>query len=205
MIVTIAGGSDRPLDDISMAAGTSYGKSDVSHKRVKTCIEAGHDSVLEHAWVTFRVEGISRACSHQLVRHRMASFVQKSQRYTKIDTSSGDWYVKPESFDSKEVWGTAIDGYSSSELFNFAMDECATNYNLAIRCGIKPEDARYLLPEATKTGITVTMNARELVHFLKLRMDKSAQWEIRQLANSMLDILKWHSDQWRQLMDWCLR
>lgn len=177
-----------PVEIISMAAGMSYGKFDVSHERVKRCIAKGHMSVLEHASFTVAIDGISRACSHQLVRHRMASFVQLSQRYTKI--KGEDWYVKP-------------DAFSGTDVFDLEMQSCKRAYDLAIENGIKPEDARYLLPEATKTNIVMTMNVRELYHFLSLRTSKAAQWEIRDLANNLIDALcELNDPEWNMLIDW---
>ena len=138
-------------------------------------------SVFEHASVTFSIEGISRSCSHQLVRHRLASYTQQSQRYTKIDTSGDDWYVIPPAFENagKDI----LDAYRDT------MKNAAQEYLAALGYSIKPEDARFLLPEATKTSIVVTMNYRELFHFFDLRLDKHAQWEIRELANKMLEAL----------------
>lgn len=186
-----------PVEVISKAAGTSYGKNDNSKKRVWNCLKAGHMSVFEHASVTFRISGISRACSHQLVRHRMASFCQESQRYTKLDTARA-WYIMPEAFGNEE----ANDGDTSvdlGELYWDTMMQCASAYQRAIKCGVRPEDARYLLPEATKTAVTMTMNCRELFHFFDLRLDKAAQWEIRYLARELKDTLKMYEG-WDELV-----
>lgn len=197
MDVQIISATKRPLEVISIAAGTSYGKDNFSEKRVWTCWNNGHMSVFEHAVFTARIEGISRACSHQLVRHRMASFVQESQRYCKIDTESNDWYVKPDWFKDFTENG--------KDVFEQHMKAAANRYNAALKLGCKPEDARYLLPEATKTSLTMTMNVRELYHFLDLRMDKNAQWEIRNLADMVIDALQTESGQWACLVNmWLL-
>lgn len=189
MGVTILTATANPMDTIAIAAGTSYGKDDPKHNRVVSCFDRGHMSVFEHASVTFRVDGISRACSHQLVRHRMASFVQVSQRYTKIDTES-DWYVTPPSIkDSNFI-----------VYFRNAVEDAGEAYNDFVNHGIKPEDARYILPEACKTELTVTMNVRELFHFLNLRTDPHAQWEIRDMANELVNEVAAIDDQWAQLM-----
>lgn len=199
MKVSIVSTTKDPLNVISMAAGTSYGKDDVSEKRVVTCFKRGHLSVFEHASFTVRIEGISRACSHQLVRHRLASFVQKSQRYTKIDTET-DWFVKPEAFGAGE--DDPVLGMEPDEFFYCCMLDAARNYNDALKAGIKPEDARYLLPEATKTEITMTMNCRELFTFLDLRTDKAAQWEIRELANRIKALFgSAAGEQWAFIID----
>lgn len=196
MDVQIISATKRPLEVISIAAGTSYGKDNFSEKRVWTCWNNGHMSVFEHAAFTARIEGISRACSHQLVRHRMASFVQESQRYCKVSVDSDDWYVMPKAFDCDALL---------PDLFAKTMAECASRYQFALDNGIKPEDARFLLPEATKTNITMSMNVRELYHFLDLRMDKNAQWEIRNLADMVIDALQTESGQWACLVNmWLL-
>jgi thymidylate synthase (FAD) len=149
---------------------------------LKTIVSSGHHSTLEHASYTFSVEGISRSCSHQLVRHRVgASFNQQSQRYCEIDVTGDSWYVTPPSFAADEE---QLDAYWD------AMSGCAKAYQDALKEGVKKEDARYLLPEATKTNIVVTMNARELLHFFELRCCNRAQWEIRELACKMLELVK---------------
>lgn len=187
MQIEILSATQNPMELISLAAGTCYGKHDYKPKRVKACFDRGHMSVFEHASVTFRVSGISRACSHQLVRHRVASFSQQSQRYCKIDFSSGDWFVYPPDVD--------IPAFASH------MTECELRYKEALNNGMNPEDARYLLPEATKTEIVITMNVRELFHFFDMRLSKSAQWEIRELANAVLDEAYFINDQWAGLIN----
>lgn len=182
---------DRPLSFIGKVAGISHGKDDESPKRALGCWRAGHGSVLEHVSVTFKAEDISRACSHQLVRHRMASYVQQSQRYTRIDTYSDDWYVMPPAFEDLE------DG---AEAYAYEMSTAAAAYQRALSCGIKPEDARYLLPEATKTCINVTMNLRELESFYFLRADKHAQWEIRRLAWWLMSEVYLLGGEWEQVV-----
>lgn len=193
--IEIISATSDPIGAISIAAGTSYGKHDRSEKRLLNCFKAGHTSVLEHASVTFRVSGISRACSHQLVRHRLASYVQKSQRYTVIDTDS-DWYVMPPSIvnDTDNGSRTREDNYRNYMRVN------AERYKFALANGIKPEDARYLLPEACKTEIVVTMNVRELFAFLDLRQDSHAQWEIRAMANEVERVVSEINDGWAQVM-----
>lgn len=178
--VEILSCTEDPVRVVSLAAGCCYGKSDVSEKRVKTCMTSGHLSVFEHVSATFKLSDISRACSHQLVRHRLASYSQQSQRYCKIDTSTDDWYVIPPDIDS-----------SSESTYRDYMWATACRYNdLLKNRGYSPEDARFVLPEATKTEIVVTMNFREFMHFLDLRLSKKAQWEIRRLAEVMLEELR---------------
>lgn len=159
-----------PLETVGRIAGTSYGRTDPKVSRAVNCWRAGHLSVFEHVSATFAIEGISRACSHQLVRHRLASFCQRSQRYTRLE--GGDWYVIPPS----------IAGSDSEQAYRGYMAYARTRYESLIADGLKPEDARFVLPEACKTDIAVTMNARELMSFCALRLDAHAQWEIRELA-----------------------
>lgn len=189
MEINVIQATQNPIAVISAAAGTSYGKSDTKDSRVRLCYHNGHMSVFEHASFTVRIDGISRACSHQLVRHRLASFVEQSQRYTRIDVTGQDWYVLPPCFDGAEY------------MFSLNMRRAAMDYLTALGNGMKPEDARYLLPQATKTSVTMTMNARELFVFLDLRLDKAAQWEIRELANALVDVLDGYDGGWWQLMD----
>lgn len=188
MKVDVIYATANPLDVIAIAAGTSTGHMNPDHRRVRRCYESGHMSVFEHASVTLAVTGISRACSHQLVRHRMASFVQLSQRYTRLD--GDDWYVMPPALAEADKGGTF-------ELQFLLARHC---YEDALKAGVKPEDARFLLPEATKTDITMTVNVRELFHFLDLRCDSHAQWEIRDLANAIRDEVDGINDQWHELM-----
>ena len=140
----------------------------------------GHHSVLEHVSFTFGVEGISRACSHQLVRHRLASYSQQSQRYV---TFTGDTFpqVVPESIAAHP---------ERQAVFAAAMQACATAYKSLVEAGVPAEDARFVLPNAAETKIIVTMNARELRHFFELRCCERAQWEIRAMAIEMLRLVK---------------
>ena len=136
----------------------------------------GHHSVIEHAVFTFSVEGVSRALTHQLVRHRMASFSQQSQRYVSMDRAS---FVTPHSVEGNE---------EASEVFDETMDTIWDAYRRLEELGIPAEDARYLLPNGCTTNITITMNARELLHFFSLRCCNRAQWEIREMADKMLEL-----------------
>lgn len=177
MKVTIKNYTHNPMKTISEAAGICYNKKDYSEKRVERCFKNGHLSVFGHASVTFIVEGISRACSHQLVRHRLASCSQGSQRYVKGCPGN----VIPLSIESNEK---ALDAFMN------ALFVCQNAYKVMIdECGIPAEDARYILPNSAETSLVVTMNWRELFHFLDLRTDKAAQWEIRELAYKIIEQL----------------
>ena len=196
MEVRVMSATPRPLNVISLAAGTCYGKDNVSERRVRNCIKSGHLSVTEHASITFRIEGISRACMAQITRHRMASFCVESQRYNKYDLEGDDWYVMPEAFDTDYE----TSGFDHRKTFQGQMRGAAWDYRLALASGIKPEDARYLLPEAMKTTLVMTCNVRELFHILDMRMDKAAQWEIRKMAEAMKNAAKAVSPQWCELI-----
>ena len=192
MEVKIVSATECPLQAISIAAGTCYGKPNISEKRVRNCFNAGHMTVFEHAVATFEVKGISRACSHQLVRHRLASYSQQSQRYCRIDVDNDDWYVTPPDI--------AEDAHVR-EAYGIFMREYAKNYTNALADHFKPEDARYLLPEACKTDICMTMNLREIYHFLDLRQSHRAQWEIRELAYLIEAVLAGCNSEWEYLMN----
>jgi len=149
-------------------------------KLIKKIIKLRHYSVLEHATFTFAIEGISRVTSHQLVRHRIASFSQQSQRYVKIK-KKGFPYVIPKSIAKDE---------KLIKIFNEGIKKLDKIYNLFLDHDIATEDARYILPQAVETKIIVTANARELLHIFKLRCCNRAQWEIRELAKRMLKEVK---------------
>ena len=189
MEVMIIKATENPVDVIAFAAGVCYGKRDTNPRRVRACFNAGHLSVFEHASVTFIADGISRACMSQLTRHRLCSFCVESQRYCKYDLKGDDWYVMPPTFESDEPY------------FRKCMRDAAQHYKVCVAGGTKPEDARYLLPEATKTSAVVTMNCRELFHLLDMRQDSSAQWEIRGVADALEAALMERGGQWRELME----
>jgi thymidylate synthase (FAD) len=186
-----------PEEVVAMAAKLCYSASGVDELKQK--IEAkdqaafveklasiGHLSPIEHVSFSFGIEGISRACSHQLVRHRVASYSQQSQRY-----------VREEEFDYVIPPSIKQDPALVAE-FQRCMDEAQANYTKVLKrldeLGFKGEagqqDARYLLPNAAETKIVVTMNARELLHFFRVRTCNRAQWEIRIMAEKMLEHVK---------------
>lgn len=146
---------------------------------LSTIMKSGHFSTLEHASYTFAIDGVSRALTHQLVRHRLASFNQQSQRYVKF--TNGLETIKPAS---------VAENPEANEIFEAAIDHAVSAYSRLLELGIPAEDARYLLPNAAETKIVVTMNVRELLHFFDLRCCNRAQWEIRDLALKMLELVK---------------
>jgi thymidylate synthase (FAD) len=153
---------------------------------IKEMVKRGHYSPLEHVKFTFAIEGISRACSHQLVRHRIASYSQQSQRY--VDMSQFKYVVPPSIAKVPEAL----------EEFQRVMEEIRKGYrrikDILQAHGLNSEraneDARFLLPQAVETKIIVTMNVRELLHFFSERLCSRAQWEIRELAKRMLEECK---------------
>ena len=146
---------------------------------LSTIMGSGHFSTLEHASYTFAVDGVSRALTHQLVRHRIASFNQQSQRYVRF--ADGVATVKPESVAESE---------EASAVFDQAIAAAVEAYGKLLDAGVPAEDARYLLPNAAETKIVITMNVRELLHFFSLRCCNRAQWEIREMARRMLELAR---------------
>lgn len=188
MRVTVIRATDSPMHAISEEAGICYGKTDYNPKRVERCLRNGHTSVAEHVSASFRIEGISRSCLAQLTRHRMASFSVTSQRYCEIE--GDDWYVIPPSvIEAGEEVG-----------FIAEAEKAAKAYRRLLAKGVKKEDARFLLPEATKTSLIMTINVRSLMNLLSLRLDKSAQWEIRELAEQIEQVLMEMGGEWSELM-----
>ncbi len=192
--------SDVPEDLIASAARLCYAKDTKAifdqdpgqaKKFVRLLRDMGHMSPVEHASFTFYIEGVSRAMTHQLVRHRLASYSQRSQRYVRHD---GFEYVIPPQFKGKKVKenGAEID---AEEYFRETMEYLARRYaklNEALGGSGESsnEDARYVLPNACETKILVTMNARALLHFFEERLCLRAQWEIRGVADQMLMLVR---------------
>lgn len=155
-------------------------------KFISEILESGHHSPIEHVSFTFAVEGISRALTHQLVRHRLASYSQQSQRY--VNESEFEYVLPPQIAKIPEA----------KELFERCMAETAETYGRLRellqekgRVGAQAnEDARFVLPQAAESKIVITMNCRSLLHFFALRCCERAQWEIRGMANEMLAICR---------------
>lgn len=141
---------------------------------LKKIVELGHTSTLEHVTFTFAIEGVSRVLTHQLVRHRIASYSQQSQRYV----SEHDFeYIVPKTIAANE---------EALAKFEALMQNVRQTYDELVALGVDKEDARYSLTNATETKIVVTMNARSLQNFFNLRCCQRAQWEIREMARLML-------------------
>lgn len=189
MKVKLLNSTPQPEKTIAMAARLCYSDSSITELSEKVegisyekflgkILKMGHLSVLEHASFSFGIEGISRATSHQLVRHRLASYSQQSQRYV---TAKKPEYVIPPSIEGDD---------EKRQKFEEAVKNVYGLYKELVDSGVPAEDARFLLPNAACTKIIVTMNARELLHFFKLRCCERAQWEIRDMATRMLKLVK---------------
>ena len=171
MKVTLTRVTENPIGAIEEAACNCYNSEPTGGKIMKSCYKSGHHSVLEFCDFTFHIEGVSRALTHQLVRHRLASYAQRSQRYCSED---GFKYITPPSIqkaDEKTQW-----------LYDEFMVYLQEFYTILQENGIPNEDARYVLPNACETVIEVKMNFRTLIHFMNERLCVRAQWEIRQMA-----------------------
>lgn len=179
---------------------TSWKEVQNDYKSLRHAVESNHQSIMEHALFTFFIEGMSRACSHQLVRHRVASVSQQSQRYVKMD---GFEYVTPDSikdfesktasqlieyvdgegqYDYEPIMGTVQNAYKH------IMEEINSIYTQMVKVGVPEEDARYILPNACCTNMVFTCNLRELKHIAEERLCERAQWEIRDIVEQMVDL-----------------
>jgi len=151
----------------------------LSEEKVREMVEkmvaSGHASTIEHVSFTFGIEGVSRVLTHQLVRHRIASYDQQSQRYV----AEHDFeYITPHTIEEKP---------EARAKYDALLEQIRKAYDDLVEMGIPKEDARYVLANATETKILVTMNARSLLHFFQLRCCNRAQWEIREMAYKMLE------------------
>lgn len=149
------------------------GNEKLRNRLFNELIRQGHGSVLEHATFTFGISGISRACSHQLIRHRMGAFNQQSQRY--VNVGDEDYFVLPPSLDEarfREISKQIVDYYNSEVKALLARGKTAEQAQ---------EDARFIIPNAGKTNIIWTTNLRNLIHVAHYRLCTRSQWEIRRL------------------------
>ena len=171
-------------------AGDIFSEAAVDSKKqeefVKSIVASGHQSPLEHVKFTFAIEGVSRALTHQLVRHRIASFSQQSQRYVKEKDFD---YIVPPTIEKNSQAKSEFEKLmmtiqqSYTRLLTFLKEDNLSGESAN-------QDVRFVLPQAAETKIVVTMNCRELLHFFQHRCCSRAQWEIRQLANKMLNIAR---------------
>lgn len=169
------------LEKIGQYAGICYNSSMDSNscvRRAISCKDKGHLATLRFASAVFRVSGISRVCSHQFVRSKHLDFLQRSQRYCKEDVAE---FVVP--YADKQC----------SEIMQKHFEWCQGTYKALLEYGMKKEDARFVLPEATATELIVVGNFQAWLDFIALRADKHAQWEIREVAKTINNILSEHA------------
>ena len=162
--------------DITAAELLKGEEENLSRKLIAELFKSGHMSTFEHVNFTFAIDGLSRVASHQLVRHRVASFSQQSQRYVKM-TPDPEAVIVPDSIKNNP---------EALKIFNEAVKTSQQAYADLINLGISKEDSRFILPHGHSTRLVMTMNARELHHFFNLRLCRRAQWEIHELARKML-------------------
>lgn len=177
MKVELISWTNDPVGTVAKAASACY-DSTPDRKIVSQCINSGHYSVVEHMNFTFRIEGVSRALTHQLVRHRIASYSQRSQRYC---SEEGTKMVVPPSIEQNNV---------ARDIYNKIMWRIEEAYQDLQALEIPNEDARFVLPNACETTIYMTMNLRTLAHFMNERLCTRAQWEIRKMAQEMKKAIK---------------
>ena len=152
------------------------------------------DALLHHVSFTFAIEGISRACSHQLVRHRLASYSQQSQRF--VDVRRLERHIV--------IPKTVVDRDEAQKRFKRLVVDAQKAYRELLDLGVPREDARFVLPNATETSLLLTMDGRFLLHFFGLRCCNRAQWEIRMLADSMLnEVLRVTSELFKRAGPYC--
>ena len=205
MKVTLITHTPDPEKIIASAAKLCYSSSDIEslmnglttekvESFIKKLADLGHQSPLEHCSFTFGIEGVSRALTHQLVRHRIASYSQKSQRY--VVEGQFEYVTPPEIKADEEAHRIFIEAMEhDANTYNMLVHRLKTRY---INGGMDEisatkkaiEDARFVLPNACETKIIATMNIRTLLHFFEERCCSRAQWEIRHMANMMLNICK---------------
>lgn len=174
--VTLLTYTPKPVEICKIAAGVCVGNLSGSLAGLKHAIKSGHESVLEHVSFTFMLQNVSRVLLAQLTRHRLASYSVESQRYVSY----------------KDGFNVHIptDNPKLLSLYNAAIAHSEDIYKQLLEAGVDAEDARYVMPNAATTTIVVTMNARELRHFFRMRCCNRAQAEIRYVANEMLKLCK---------------
>ena len=189
MNVTLEFITPNALESIGRYAGICYNSSLDSGscvKRAISCKDKGHLATLRFAHATFRVSGISRSCSHQFVRSKHLDFLQRSQRYCKEDEAE---FVEPN-----------LTSLSNLNIMRTHYQNSLFLYEQLLSQGVKKEDARFVLPEATTTELIVTGNFQAWIDFIKLRADTHAQWEVRNVAREINNILATETN--NQLFHW---
>lgn len=179
-LIFITPDAEKLIENVGRTAYLSFDRQKNGSEKsfIKMLIKNQHFSVLEHAYASFRISEVSRAATHQLIRHRICSFIQQSQRYVNEKDFK---YVIPDSINENHLLKSK---------YEKLMEEIRQLYKELLENGIRKEDARYVLPNATMTQIVVTANFREWRHIIEVRGEKSAQWEIRRIVIEVLKILK---------------
>jgi len=182
-LLAITSNAEKLIEAAGRTSYMSFDKQgeDTEKRFIRMLIKSGHLSVLEHAYATFRISGASRSFTHQLVRHRLCSFIQQSQRY--VDETNFK-YIEPDSIRNNP---------EARSIFIDFMDQAKKAYLKLNKLKIKKEDARYVLPNAVESQIVVSANFREWRHIIDLRGKPQSQWEIRRVAIEILKILKNHA------------
>lgn len=190
MKVTLTRVTNNPILAIEEAASNCYDSEPTADGRImKACYKSGHHSVLEFADFTFHVELISRAATHQQVRHRHVSYAQRSQRYCTEDNFE---YVTPP---------TILKNAEALVHFIEQMASAQSAYDTLLKLGIPEEDARYVLPNACASVIEIKMNGRELIHLANERLCRRSQWEIRNLVKQMKKCLEEYNDECKKFSE----
>ncbi len=178
-LLAITDNPERIIEEAGRTCYLSFDRmgEDSARRFIRMIVRSGHHSVLEHAGATFRISGGSRSFTHQLVRHRMASFSQQSQRYVSEESFR---VITPPSIPRNE---------EALALFDDCMEQCRRAYKKLKEMDIRKEDARFVLPNAVESEIVVTANLREWRHIISLRKEKNAPWEIRDICRKILEKL----------------
>lgn len=179
-LLAVTPGAEKLIEEAGRTCYLSFDRMDDQSEKsfIRRCIKSGHHSILEHASASFRIKGVSRAFTHQLVRHRVASFSQQSQRYvSELEFN----YIIPPSIEKNDRAAAVFRGY---------IEESRKAYAALRELGIKKEDARFVLPNAIESEIVFSANFRELRHVFALRCAPGAQWEIRRVCLAMLALMQ---------------
>ncbi len=182
-LLAITPNAERLIEEAGRTCYLSFDKmtDDSSRRFIRMVVKNGHHSVLEHASATFRIKGGSRSFTHQIVRHRVASFSQQSQRYVSEDEFQ---IVIPPSIKANA---------EALAVFNGLIEHARTAYAKLKALDIRKEDARFVLPNAVTSEIVISANFREWRHILGVRLEKGAQWEIRLICEEILKVLAAHA------------
>lgn len=182
-LLFITPNSEKLIEMVGRTSYLSFNKQKDGSERdfVRMLLKNRHFSVFEHAYATFRISGVSRAFTHQMVRHRLCSFIQQSQRY--VDEKDFR-YIEPDSIKENP---------DAHNLFTEFMEQAREAYKTLQAMKIRREDARYVLPNAVESQIVVSANFRQWRHIISLRGSLQSQWEIRKVAIEVLKILKIHA------------